>query len=229
MYAYTVTGLRQLATDTISVTLHPDADSLTFAAGQYVQLAFETKAAAYEFHPFSIVSSPNVPYIRLIIKVLGDYTSSLLGLRIGDKAHIKGPYGMFSYEALPEKRQMWIAAGVAIAPFLSMAETLQSGVDSVHLIHFVKSLDEAFELDRLQELSRRLGRSTFDVQVRIDRYDAEVLSQIFAMHNGAGVLVCGGKELCRHARDVARQLGHDGTLLFDDFVTDPITSNSYSS
>lgn len=226
MKTYTVTDVQPLTADTVCITLRPDGEPIDFEAGQYVQAAFEADDIVYEFHPFSIVSSPQAPYVRLMIKALGDYTQQLLGLKTGDKAYMKGPYGTFSAAAVPEQKQVWIAAGIAIAPFLSMAETVRQSGKQVHIYHFVRSRDDALGLARLREISAQTGLDTLQVSVHVGGYNQDILARIFADNNGAGVLVCGGAELRRQARQVADTTGYSGRLLFDDFVTEPAGSRA---
>src|SRR6266571_3163822 len=41
----------------------------------------------------------------------------------GGSAELEGPYGTFSHLALANSRQVWIAGGIGITPFLSMARS----------------------------------------------------------------------------------------------------------
>ena len=49
------------------------------------------------WHPFSISSSSNDPYLELCIKSLGDFTKRLLNLGPGMEVEIEGAYGRFSF------------------------------------------------------------------------------------------------------------------------------------
>lgn len=223
MKKYTITHIHRVDSATLCVTLQPDdGEALQFNAGQYVQAAFEADTVPFEFHPFSLISSPEDRCIRLVIKALGDHTRELLSLKPGDSAHITGPYGTFSSANIPEQKQVWVAAGIAIAPFLSMAEALHSQHTQVRIYHFVRTKDDALGLARLRQLSSRLGLNRLQVSVHIGGYDEKILRQILADNQDCGVLVCGGARLRRQAQQVVRESNHACTILFDDFVAEPV-------
>lgn len=89
--------------------------------GQFAFLTLDRREGA---HPFSIASdsSQGDTVVRFYIKHLGDYTRSLPGtVKLGQKAIVEGPYGRFTFEP-SDARQIWIAGGVGITPFLSELE-----------------------------------------------------------------------------------------------------------
>lgn len=45
-------------------------------------------------------------------------------LKEGDLALVEGPYGLFSSKYAKEKEQVWIAGGIGITPFLSLAKDM---------------------------------------------------------------------------------------------------------
>lgn len=91
-------------------------------AGQFAFFQFEHDK---EPHPFSIASSSGNPEtFRIAIKPLGDFTEKLLNeLEPGQKVNVEGPYGEFKFED-NSKRQIWIAGGIGITPFLAQLEYL---------------------------------------------------------------------------------------------------------
>lgn len=90
--------------------------------GQFAFLTFDQHEGA---HPFSIASGQNPEnVVRFYIKQLGDYTRTLAKtLNLGQKVTIEGPYGRFSFEP-SSARQVWIAGGVGVTPFISRLEYL---------------------------------------------------------------------------------------------------------
>ncbi len=93
-------------------------------AGQY---AFVQFAHDKEPHPFTIASSgvdPNT--LRFSIKSLGDFTKDLNNsIGVGQNVKIEGPYGEFKFED-DCKRQVWIAGGIGITPFMARLEYLSN-------------------------------------------------------------------------------------------------------
>jgi predicted ferric reductase len=63
------------------ITLKPVHQGITYAAGQFVFVAFHNKKVGAESHPFSLASPSGQGTLRIIAKNLGDYTSRLSFLR----------------------------------------------------------------------------------------------------------------------------------------------------
>lgn len=60
--------------------------------------------------------------IRIAIKALGDYTSTLTAtLEAGAPVRVEGPYGNFSFDQ-GKGRQVWIAGGIGLTPFVARLE-----------------------------------------------------------------------------------------------------------
>lgn len=94
-------------------------------SGQFVFVTFHRDEGA---HPFTVVSRwAGDGHLVLAIKELGDYTRALpKRLAVGDPVTIEGPYGRFNFEGVRE-RQIWVAGGIGITPFISRMELLAQG------------------------------------------------------------------------------------------------------
>lgn len=90
--------------------------------GQFAFVTFDPKEGA---HPFSLSSAWGDSHeVRFHIKQLGDYTRLLpKALTVGQTVIVQGPYGRFDFEPADAK-QIWIAGGVGVTPFLSRLEAL---------------------------------------------------------------------------------------------------------
>ncbi len=106
-------------------------------AGQFVFVRFDATEGA---HPFTIASAPHAlgdsaegeTLLRLVIKPLGDYTSTLhQRLRAGQHVDIEGPYGRFDGQGASHRQQVWVAAGVGVTPFLALLEARQPGMTAI--------------------------------------------------------------------------------------------------
>jgi predicted ferric reductase len=118
-----------------------------------VFVRFETDGVLSESHPFSISSRPDDDNLSLGIKTLGDYTSMVYLLKPGAICSIEGPFGAFSYTKAQSKRQIWVAGGIGVTPFLSMARDLGAEAKdyAVDLYYSVKNEGElAFALELVQ-------------------------------------------------------------------------------
>lgn len=121
--------------------------------GQFVFVEFARQGVPYQSHPFSITSSSNEAGLSLGIKLLGDYTKSLNLLKKGDLALVEGPYGRFGYSFFPNPKQIWIAGGIGMTPFVSMAKSLPTKIRTV-LYYCVSELPEAVYYNELIQVEK---------------------------------------------------------------------------
>ncbi len=126
------------------------------SAGQFAFVDFGDHEAP---HPFTISSSWHRDgRLRFSIKGLGDYTRILPDrLFPGQVVTIEGPYGRFDFRS-SGGRQLWIAGGIGITPFIAGLETLgkEGGQADVDLIYSTRSHNEVL-VRRLQMLAERAG------------------------------------------------------------------------
>jgi predicted ferric reductase len=156
--AYQVEGIRHLSDSVLEVVLAPQTAPLARNAGQFAFVTFDT-GPSHEQHPFT-VSLPPEDRVRFSIKASGDYTDALAtGLAGGSTARIEGPYGAFDFRR-GKKPQLWLAGGVGITPFLSMAPCLESGYE-VTLVWSVRNESDAFYAEELAQTARSNPSVTF--------------------------------------------------------------------
>ena len=108
-------------------------ERLAVAGGQYFGWRFLTRDLWWHAHPFSISALPSPPYMRVTIKVWGDTSARVAGLRPGTRIAIEGPYGAFTDEARTSPGVALIGAGVGITPLRALLEDLAPDVDVVVL------------------------------------------------------------------------------------------------
>jgi predicted ferric reductase len=121
---------------TLEVEIELEAGWKGHEAGQFAFVTFHADEGA---HPYTIASAWNAETRRVtfMIKELGDHTGDIQkGLRMGNPVTIEGPYGCFTF-AGPEKRQVWIGAGIGITPFIARMKMLAFAPDQreIDLFH----------------------------------------------------------------------------------------------
>ena len=130
-------GRAREATGNIVAIEHPADDITTVRChlvkgwrghqpGQFAFVTFEDKEGA---HPFTIASADRGDNtISFQIKALGDYTNGIASrLQTGQAVRVEGPYGRFDIARCnPKARQIWIAGGIGVTPFLAWLESLQA-------------------------------------------------------------------------------------------------------
>lgn len=168
---YAVENVKQLNHDICQVTLKPSSSCIKHLPGQYLFVTFTSTALPHESHPFTISSSPSEKNIRLSIKAIGDFTSKIPHLRNGDIAQLDGPHGEFTSANYPASAQIWIAGGIGITPFLSMARSL-GGKPTVSLYYSVKTDADAVFKEELIAISKK--RKNFRVHINISSKDGHL-------------------------------------------------------
>jgi predicted ferric reductase len=157
-FDYTVKSVNILNSKVVNIEMEPLQKRLQFNPGQFVFVSFNGERISSESHPFSITSSPDSNSISVTAKKLGDYTEKLGNLPVGTKAKIEGPFGVFSYNISENNRQIWIAGGIGITPFISMAKSLKLGDDyNIDLYYCLKNESEAVYLNELKKISFSLN------------------------------------------------------------------------
>ncbi len=152
-HRYRVEGVNRLAEDAVEIVLAREGGRLRFRPGQFVFVRFAELPG--EAHPFSITSAPDEATVRLVVKALGDHTRALMDLPPGGSAELEGPYGTFSHLALTNPRQVWIAGGIGITPFLSMARSLDGTGHQIDLYYCTLAAEQAYFLNELFQLADR--------------------------------------------------------------------------
>jgi len=174
---FTVSQISQTG-DTTTLMLTPKGRAMRWRPGQFAFVR-APEAGLSEPHPFTIASAPRPDgSLTFSIRALGGWTRSLPAtLRTGTRVQVEGPYGRFNFRK-GGARQIWLAGGIGITPFLAWAESL-SEADSrdIHLIHCVRTQEEAIGVETLRAAAARNPRFSFEVVVttRDGRLTAERL------------------------------------------------------
>lgn len=174
--------------DTVDITLQAEKP-LHHYSGQFAFVRFGNNP---EPHPYTIASSPADPLtLRFVIKALGDDTRNLVdSLTPGVKAEVEGPYGRFDFERKVE-RQIWVAGGIGITPFISRLSALAQQGGTVTPTDFWYCGRQAPPRE-LTELCRKAKIRLHTVNTRNqDRLSSETLLQTMSPDEKVGVWFCG--------------------------------------
>ena len=196
---YQVSDVREMGDGMLEIVLRPLGRPLEYEPGQFAMLHLEAKDGWHR-HPFTLASSPNEDEVRVTVKALGDYTTSLQQtVKVGMPAVLSGPHGRFTH-AHGTGHQLWIAGGVGITPFLSWLRSLDTHPPAgrVDLFHAVR--DEAPYAEEIATLVADHPEVEFDLVAssqgrRISA--AYVLETSGADPAAASVYMCGPDPLLR--------------------------------
>ena len=171
-HSFTVAAVNRLERAT-EVVLRPKDRMFPFEPGQFAFVTIDA-AGFREAHPFTISSGAHEGELRFTMKVLGDYTRRVRdGLNAGADAAVEGPYGRFN-PLRDSGKQVWVAGGIGITPFLSVLRTMTPGHGkTVRLYYCVRTANEALFFSELQARAAEAGGVTVtlfcsDAGARID-------------------------------------------------------------
>jgi predicted ferric reductase len=160
-HRYRVSAINHLGERETEVHLDPLKAAIEHRSGQFAFVRFEGGPSA-EAHPFTISRSPHEGRLRFSIRASGDWTEALHSHLAEDSlARIEGPYGGFGQQ-LAGRRQLWLAGGIGITPFLAFLGDLE--VDrEVDLVWSVHDAADATYTEEIERAAARLGNVRFQV------------------------------------------------------------------
>ena len=158
-HPFTLAAVNRLERAT-EVILRPKAGMFPFQPGQFAFVTIDAEGFR-EAHPFTISSGAGEDRLRFTMKVLGDFTRRVRDeLTAGPNVAIEGPYGRFN-PLKDSRKQVWVAGGIGITPFLSVLRTMEPGDDrTIRLYYCVRAAREALFLDELETRAAELGGVT---------------------------------------------------------------------
>ncbi len=160
-------------------------------AGQFAFVTFDPKEGA---HPFTISSAWHGDgCMFFLIKGIGDYTGLLPEtLKVGDLVKVEGPYGRFGFRS-SKPRQIWVAGGIGITPFIARMHVLASQPDGkiIDLFYSTSAPDDAF----IAKVRQRAQEAKVNLHVLVattdGRLTAERICQSVPEWKDADLWFCG--------------------------------------
>ena len=191
-FKYKVKNVKQLNKDILEIEMEALGKMMAFNSGQFAFFSFLGNSVSPESHPFSISSSNIDTSLKITVKNLGDYTSLLVNLKQNDGVLIDGPYGNFSYKNVINKNQIWIAGGIGITPFYSMAQVLGEGYN-IDFYYSVKEESEAVYIKELQNIALKNPNFKFNLWCANEKgyINAQMVSDLSGGVKNKDLFFCG--------------------------------------
>lgn len=216
---YTVSGVDRLNDEVVEVRLVPKGEPIDFVPGQFVFVTFHSDELARESHPYTLCGPADAEVLTITVKALGDYTRQLYDLvEPGLEVTLEGPYGRFDYRDGGE-RQVWIAGGVGVAPFLSWAQQMVHEGDRTHDVEFyycVHDRSDAVHTDTFKRVSETLPNVNVALVCSVEEghFHARDVEDV----GDTDIFMCGPKRLTEDLRRQFRRRGvPDRRIHFEDF------------
>ncbi|KAJ3047721.1 hypothetical protein HK097_011279 [Rhizophlyctis rosea] len=122
-------------TTVTKVIIHPgrtveiqfEKPSLTYTPGRYVFLNIG-EVSRWQWHPFTISSTPEEGFVSVHVRVVGDWTEGLLGLvkkrGKGFRLKVDGPFGAPAEDFDKFENAVLVCAGIGITPAASLLKSV---------------------------------------------------------------------------------------------------------
>ncbi len=221
-YDYAVDDVKVVAGNVTQLTMSPVGDRLSYKPGQFIFIRFTHSGTklSKEWHPFSISSGDKDGRLQVSVKGLGDYTNSLVKIQPGAVAKIEGAYGRFSYNNFKNMNQIWVAGGIGVTPFISMAKSLPDDGYQIDLYYSVKTASELIDWEALAGTSvAKNGK--FRVMPYIgdqskERLSADFIQQHSGDLHGKDIFICGPPPMMTSLRKQFKAKGVPGARIHSE-------------
>ncbi len=197
-----VANLQKKGKDILEIQLEYLNERMQYLPGQFLFITFKLQGLR-EVHPFSIVSAPGDGVLKIAVKNLGDYTSSLQDkLKEGTLAEVEGPYGkLLDYRNKGNiSNAIWIAGGIGITPFLGSARDLKEN-EQVTLYYAVKDEQEAVYLDYLSQIDNPNFRFFTHYSNQSGYLTAEKIIKENDINENTHIVICGPAAMMNSLRE----------------------------
>lgn len=192
---FSVINTEQPSPNITQLTLQANKNIIKCQPGQFVFISFPDIKKSEE-HPFSVASITADGKLTIITKSLGDYTSSMAKLKIGNLAMVDGPYGNFGDKTDNNCHQIWLAGGIGITPFIGMAQTFakqQNSQGRVDLFYIVSTANDLVGLDILKQIELTCPRFKLNTYIseKEGRFDMGKLKYFIGDIGACHFYICG--------------------------------------
>jgi predicted ferric reductase len=214
--AYRVKRVEDKGAGVVEIVLSPEGRGIEAGAGQFAYFSFRSGKVASEPHPFSFTSAPMSQEISFAAKALGDYTDTLRDAAPGDRVMVYGPYGKFFSKLDPQGKNIFIAGGIGVTPFLS---AIRGGLAKTSQIFYTTKTES--ECVYANEFSVREDGSFvchFHASDRRGYLSADIIEKRAGGLEGKTIYVCGPAPMMKMLADgfLAKGVPAD-KIIFESF------------
>lgn len=193
----------------LHLVLAPVKHPISFEPGQFAFLSMQEDGLR-EPHPFTIARGPDEQgRVDFVIRDLGDYTHRLrANAAEGMHANVYAPFGRFARPA-DSAREIWIAGGVGISPFIAWLDDQSNACENVTLFYFFTPGREFPSTEHLSERAKQRGVELQPISSGPASTDFTRRFAELAMDDPGHVRIafCGPRGLLAHVQKLMREYG----------------------
>jgi len=174
-YRYPRKASVRIISDTVVELCFPKTDGFDYNAGQYIYLAIP-ELSLFEWHPFSLSSSPEQKVVTLHIRKAGSWTSALYELakkQMEISILMEGPYGSVGVDLASDryKMVMLFSGGIGVTPMQALCNQLMyeqsAGLRELKKLSFVWIERDPHVMQKV-DVVRRIGNAALDTPPALD-------------------------------------------------------------
>lgn len=190
------------------------SEDYNFKHGQFAFIKIGRQPFNGVPHPFSISGGLN-NRLTFTIKALGDFTDLLREqLETGDIVQLSKPYGHMTFKDY-KTRQVWIAGGIGITPFLSYLRNEENLKQNITLYYSVKSIKDAIHLDLFESLEKTYPHFTYELWESNKKGYLSVSD--INLEESPTVFMCGPVAMARALKKEFRKSDEQHELVYEAF------------
>ena len=227
---FVVSNVEPAGKDAYFVDVRPRSGQiLDHIPGQFAFITPVSASVPKEEHPFTISSTPSRPdALQFVIRSLGDWTSKINRLKVGETLFIDGPYGLFSHMVSSTNEPIiMIAGGIGITPLLSMLRYMADVDDPrrILLIWSNKTKEHIVFPEEFNSLKHRLQHFHIIHVItrdsggknKIGRLDQARLEKLLkGWGRKSNVFICGPFEMMKEMNRAVKKIGFSSTRVYKE-------------
>jgi dihydroorotate dehydrogenase electron transfer subunit len=166
--------------------------------------------------PMSI-SQINDNELAITVKNIGEFTSQIHDLELGDKIGIRGSYGSGFDNSFGGKKIIAIGGGVGMAPINAIASYLAKD-NEVEVISAAQTKDELLFVDALEKLGVEVHPCTDDGSFGFEGFATNCLSDLLESSTYDYAFVCGPEIMMKGIFDILEDAGIPGQYSLERYM-----------
>lgn len=134
--------------------------------GQFVEVSIVGMGES----PLSVSSAPDGETFEIVVRRVGDVTTKLSGMKVGDQIGIRGPFGRgFDIEGLKGKNLLFIGGGIGMIPMRSFINYVLDHREEYGEVTILYGCKEPHELLFADEIEHWNGRKDLQHRKSVDK------------------------------------------------------------